>query len=213
MGSPAIDSGAVMPRLLSAIAFLSAMACAACGDVTLKDPDAVDARVDAPDAQPGAPDAQPDAPDARPDAPDARVPPDAGPPCVEGDAQIQDPGTGACYMLFTAVADWFDARDACANLDPSAHLATLTSFDEHVLVLGLTVGFEAWLGATDAALEGEFVWVTGDLVEFAAWAANEPNNGGTNGEDCAMLINAGNRAGTWDDRGCGASLPYVCERD
>lgn len=198
-----------MSRLLPATVLLFAVACAACGDVTLKDPDVP---VDAPDARPEAPDAQPGGPDAR--APDAGPPPDASPPCIDGDAQAQDPETGACYMLFTTGLNWFDARDACTGLAPSAHLATLTSFAENDLMLDLTVGLDTWMGATDANIEGQFVWVTGDLVQFELWADGEPNNGGgTNGEDCALLLNADDRPGSWDDRGCGNFLPYVCERN
>lgn len=221
-----------MPRFLIAtsprsrfLVLLSAIACGACGDVTLPDSPAVDAQpgtLDAqpgtPDAQPGTLDAQPGTPDAQLGAPDARVPdagtpPDARPPCVEGNAQIEDPDTGACYTLFTTPITWNAAAAACASLGPTAHLVALTSLAEHELVLDLTVGFEAWLGATDASFEGEFVWVTGELVEFDVWAANEPNNGGTNGEDCAIMLGLGTRVGFWDDRACGAALPYVCERE
>jgi Lectin C-type domain len=208
-----------MPRSLPAIALVSAIACAACGDVTLKDPDvpAVDARADLPDAREGMPDAGADVPDARPvSTPDARVP-DAGEPglpCIGGDAQRVDPDTGACYMLFTTPRTWNEAVFICASLGSNTHLAALTSVDEHQIVVDLTAGLlDVWLGATDSSFEGQFVWITGDLMDFSVWAAGEPNNGGTNGEDCAGLINSGARAGFWDDRVCETAYPHVCERE
>jgi hypothetical protein len=215
-----------MLRFSPAIVLVSAIACAACGDVTLKDPDAPDARADAPDAREGTPDArevsdaQPGTLDAQPvgtpDArvPDAGVPPDPRPPCVEGDAQSEDPDTGACYMLFTTPRTWDEAVFICASLGADTHLAALTSIDEHQIVVALTAGLlNVWLGATDSNFEGQFVWITGELVDFNVWATGEPNNGGTNGENCAMLINSGTRAGFWDDRACETAYPHVCERN
>lgn len=215
-----ILSGVAMPRSLPAIALVLAFACAACGDVTVKDPDvpAVDARADLPDARDGVPDAGgDDVFDARvgPDAqvPDPGIPPDANPACSGGDAQREDPVTGACYMLFSTPRTWNEALFACASLGSGTQLAVVTSLDEHAIVVDLTPGLEVWLGATDANFEGRFVWITGELVEFEVWADGEPNDGGMSGEDCAILINTGDRAGSWDDRPCGVALPFVCERE
>jgi hypothetical protein len=206
-----------MPRFFPAIVLASAVACAACGDVTLKDPDVPDARAGAPDAREGTPDAREDVPDARPGiTPDARVP-DAGTPpdpsCVGGDDQRVHPETGACYLLFTEARTWMEAVFICASLGSDTHLAALTSVDEHAVVVDLATDFDVWLGATDSNFEGQFVWITGELVDFEVWADGEPNNGGTNGEDCAILINSDTRAGSWDDRPCEVALPYVCERE
>jgi hypothetical protein len=217
-----------MPRFFPAIVLVSVIACAACGDVTLKDPDAPDARTDVPDAReevPDAreeevPDAQPGTPDARPvitpDArePDAAVPPDPPPPCVEGDAQLEDPDTGTCYMFFSTPRTWNAAAAACASVGAGTHFVALTSLDEHEDIIALTPDLLAvWLGATDSNSEGQFVWITGELVDFNVWATGEPNNGGTNGENCAILINSGTRAGFWDDRPCDVAFPYICERN
>lgn len=212
-----------MSKLLLFLVLVSAVGCAACGEVRLRDPggEPADARASAPDARPGTPDAGPGAPDANPSAPDAGITgpdageaPDASPGCSAGDVQFVDPDTGVCYLLFLDELDWFEARDACASLGADTHLVTLRTISEHVdVTLELAAGIEVWLGASDVASEGSFVWVTGEPVTLAFWAEGEPNNGGMNGEDCAILIGFGERAGNWDDRGCGSARPYVCERN
>lgn len=198
-------SGVTMTRLLSFFVLMSSCAWAACGAVAGESDDPpIDAQT--PDARPIAPDAQA--------APDAGPAPDASPPCVEGVAQQQDTDTGACFMLFTDSVSWSDARDACTSLGPGTRLVTLTTLAEHELLVAMSMGFNVWLGATDASQEGEFLWVTGEPVTFAVWDEGEPNNNGGSGvpENCAMLINIGVRAGTWDDRRCDSLNAYACKR-
>lgn len=216
------EAGISMPRHIAVIVLLSAASGAACGKVTLEGPaGAADAQVPVVDAsRPAQPDAQ-----AAIDAqarPDAQVPPDAAPPdaraaCLDGDLQREDPVTGACYMLFTTTAvGWVAARDACEALEPPAHLVTVTTAEEHALTVEMVGATNAWLGASDRALEGDFRWVTGEAMDFDAWASGEPNNGGTSGteEDCALLlVSDASRPGTWDDRPCGGSRAYLCERE
>jgi len=210
------------------ILFLSAASGAACGKVKLDDPDGpVDAQVPGGDARPGQPDARQPAPDAQAAPDDARVardaalPPDAGPPCDDGNRQRTDPATGACYMLFTTTQlDWFDAGDACEELNPPAHLVTVTSADENALAVELADTINAWMGAHDlvdqGAEEGAFEWITGEPMVFTAWAEGEPNNGNPDGEDedCAvLLVTDVDRPDSWDDRRCGSTQAYLCERD
>jgi hypothetical protein len=86
---------------------------------------------------------------------------------------------------------------------------------------------EAWIGASDAANEGEWVWVddgtpfwngtatNGRAVNraYESWSANQPN-GGVN-TNCARLAttNAGalNGTPTWADVECEDLRPSVCE--
>src|SRR5262249_33633520 len=41
----------------------------------------------------------------------------------------------------------------------------------------LGTGIGLWIGLTDQASEGHFVWMNGEPVTFTYWAPNEPNNG------------------------------------
>lgn len=152
----------------------------------------------------------PDAPAPLPDA----APPDARPPCVEGDLRIQDEGTGACYAYFDDGLDWDAAQAACAALGGS--LAAPTSLDENAFISQIAPSDrDIWIGASDTAIEDSFAWVTGEPFVFDHWREGEPNDGGEDGEDCAVFEGDNNVAGEgclWDDRDCGGARPYLCER-
>ncbi len=54
-----------------------------------------------------------------------------------------------------------------------------------------------WIGFTDAALEGTFVWYDSAPVTYSNWAPGEPNNSGGN-ENCTQIY----PDGTWNDLNC-----------
>jgi hypothetical protein len=176
-----------------------------CGPMTGElPPDAALPPPDAPVAPP------PDAPVAPPDA--ALPPPPDANVCEGGVSQTQDPETGHCYALFTSATTWAGARTACQAW--GGDLAKLTSAPEAALASSLVTGnvIDAWLGGTDAQQEMTWRWFDGTLVTFANWRMGEPNDGGgqSGPEDC-MIIEL-DMGGTWDDRPCGSTYPYVCER-
>lgn len=142
------------------------------------------------------------------------APPDARPACVEGDARIEDPASGSCYILFRSQLDWPSAQAACAALD--GHLATATTLAENELLSQIVPGnLDVWIGASDEVTEDQFLWVSGETFAFEHWRTGEPNNGGDNGENCAVVEGDNNIAGEgclWDDRPCGGDRPYLCER-
>jgi hypothetical protein len=78
---------------------------------------------------------------------------------------------------------WTDARAAAQALGPGWDLATITSAEEDAFVISLLPGAPAqrshyWLGATDVAVEGTWVWVTGEAFSYMNWWGGEPNNFG-----------------------------------
>lgn len=182
------------------------------------------------DAGGGPPDAAQNAPDARP-VPDA-APPDAQ-PCVGGDDQTQDEETGACYILSLQRSSWVDARTACGAFS-GADLVRIDSQAENDLVFDLAAPHvdltecdpevdvcDFWVGGNDRDTEDTWIWLDDadavidnppDGVEtplFSQWRAGEPND--ADGEDC-MIIEGDNLAREWDDRGCAAQYPIICER-
>lgn len=178
------------------------LACAACSTtVSGGQPDVADA------AFVGFPDAQPSPTfDAAPQVE----------PCVEGDAQVSDPATETCYMLFTSLRTWQAAQADCLSL--GATLAVVDTDAEQVIVGGLSANALAtapdlWLGATDALVENSFVWVDGQPMVFQKWRDGEPNDNGANGasENC-VVIEGDTAAHEWDDRTCSVVSPYICER-
>ena len=168
------------------------------------------------DAAPGgSPDATVGPPDAAAGLLDATVgPPDARPACLEGDDRVEDPGTGTCYLYFASPRPWDDAEAACAAL--GGHLAAPTTLVENAFLSQIVPGNQdVWIGATDQGSEDVFTWTTGEAFAFDHWRSDEPNDGGSGGEDCAVMEGDNNIPGEgclWDDRDCGSGSPYLCER-
>jgi hypothetical protein len=154
--------------------------------------------------------------DAAIDAPpvDARL-------CAGGDARATDPTTGSCVVYFTGPATYAMAETACTAF--GSKLAVIKTAATNATVLSLIGQSDAFVGGTDSATEGSWIWLRNPLdpitvgVTYTNWRAGEPNNGSTNpdGEDCMII--EGDTNGTWDDRPCAppplgaGSYAYVCQ--
>ncbi|XP_019388002.1 PREDICTED: macrophage mannose receptor 1-like [Crocodylus porosus] len=58
------------------------------------------------------------------------------------------------------------------------------------------------------SLDKKFRWMDGTLVNYVAWAPNEPNFA-NNDENCVVMYF---RTGMWNDLNCGVSKFFICER-
>ena len=74
------------------------------------------------------------------------------------------------------------------------------------------LGSVIWLGATDEAVEGNFLWLpSGNPLVFADWGLGQPNNlrHGMAGEDCAAYVHGVQK---WHDIRCSAPAKvFICE--
>lgn len=68
-------------------------------------------------------------------------------------------------------AEW--ANDSANAV--GAHVVTISDSSENALVSGFTTK-EVWIGLTDKAVEGTFVWENGEAVTYTNWAPAEPND-------------------------------------
>jgi hypothetical protein len=116
------------------------------------------------------------------------------------------------WQICTTTLSWEAARDAC-EADGFTLPVLLTEADEDELY-GLVAPLASvfWLGITDAAVEGEWVWVDGAPAAYTDWRTGEPNNGFYQEvqhavEHCAEI----EPAGQWDDQQCSLLKPYACE--
>ncbi|MEZ4327592.1 MAG: C25 family cysteine peptidase [Polyangiales bacterium] len=100
------------------------------------------------------------------------------------------------------------------------YLARPESTAERAAILAEQTVARAWIGATDAAVEGVWNWTDGTRAQFngvdivnapqgtAPWGPGEPNNAGN--EDCAEQRNI--MGGIWNDAACGATSDgFFCE--
>jgi len=159
---------------------------------------------------------------ARDDARPADAPVDAR-PCTGGDARMRSP-SGACLFVVLAPATFTDAQAGCAAR--GGRLATLRNAQDdataRLLVrAGMLDAFDAFIGLSDLAVEGTFVWIVDGAPlgpeTYSNWYPSEPNDGGGGyPEDCGVAN--GRRDGKWDDRPCepmpnvgGGMYSYLCE--
>ena len=113
-------------------------------------------------------------------------------------------GNNHFYYVFERddFINWTDASLAAQSF--GGYLATITSAEENAFVTALTQTpsgpLESWIGFTDALLEGDFQWVTGETVNYSNWAVGEPNDDPRfAGEDYAIINPPPEPAGTWND--------------
>ncbi|MCH2111234.1 MAG: hypothetical protein MK213_00115 [Planctomycetes bacterium] len=93
-----------------------------------------------------------------------------------------NPSNGHTYHLLDS-STWTDAEASAVLL--GGHLATVRSQTENDWIWQTFSYFggvdrDLWIGLNDVAVEGTFVWSSGDPSTFRYWAANQPDNNGGN---------------------------------
>jgi len=112
---------------------------------------------------------------------------------------------------------WTDAEAEAVSL--GGHLVTINDVAEETWVWDTFSQFGGvdrtiWIGMTDAASEGDWVWISGEPVTFTYWAqvTNEPNNCGGNENYGHIFPPWEYRAPFWNDilnsgeGGCGGGF-------
>ncbi|NQX00008.1 hypothetical protein HQ447_05055, partial [bacterium] len=106
------------------------------------------------------------------------------------------------FSVLLGTFTWDQAR--LSAIAEGGNLATFTSEAEWDLALW-SLGFEAlfdvnglWVGASDAAVEGTWGWVTGEAFSFAPWAVGQPDNL-NNSDYAAVAGDLGGDSGKWYD--------------
>lgn len=120
-------------------------------------------------------------------------------------APIMNPGNGHWYDV-VGPADWVTAEAAAQAIAPGAHLATVNDAAEQAWLAANFSG-RHWIGYNDIAVEGTFVWTSGETPGFTAWCAGEPNNAGN--EDGTVLNWGG--GGCWNDWNVANVIPGIAE--
>ena len=114
---------------------------------------------------------------------------------------LRNPANGHDYYLLTQ-SNWTDAEAEAVKL--GGHLATIDNAAENAWVVSNFSEFQnvdrsLWIGLTDQAVEGTFVWTSGEPVAYTNWAAGEPNNSGGDENWVQILPSSDSRYPGWND--------------
>ena len=119
---------------------------------------------------------------------------------------------GNCYQYSTISSNWIDAELACES--QGAQLASFDSLSEYEAVMEYYYGsggrstIITWIGLTDIAEEGSFVWVDGSTSTFRNWDRRQPDN--TKGaEHCTFIWDTTDRK--WNDAPCYLLYYSLCK--
>jgi hypothetical protein len=143
-------------------------------------------------------------------------PPPAQGSCDEGEFEFES----HCYTA-TDMADDYDAAAAlCAARGAGWGLAEIGSAAETAFVVRVAGTGEFWLGGSDRASEGTWVWSSGTQFwtggatgapvagVYTNFEPGEPNDNGGN-SDCLRMI----AGGAWRDIDCAQEFPAICESE
>ena len=91
--------------------------------------------------------------------------------------------------------------------EAGGHLVTISSKAENDFVQSIITHSFAWIGFTDEAQEGNFVWANGEPVVYTNWKSGEPNNSEGAGNFTRLLRSSGE----WTDLPSRYRAQYVVE--
>ena len=115
---------------------------------------------------------------------------------------ITNNANGHFYYILTPKT-WTESEAQAVAL--GGHLVTIDDDTENSWVqttLGFYSGVQRrlWIGLTDQAQEGQFVWASGSASTYRNWLAGEPNNGNGGNEDFVFMYRTNEGRGpTWND--------------
>ena len=123
---------------------------------------------------------------------------------------------GSCYSHVDDSLNWNQAENCCVTW--GGHLASIHSNDVNILLNSIRNRNRwTWIGLSDTANEGVYVWTDGTQYGYDNFAPGEPNS--VNGESCFHFFNGIN---TWNDFDCSSSsrdafgviilTSYICQK-
>lgn len=126
---------------------------------------------------------------------------------------IVNPTNGHGYYLL-GPNTWTGSEAEAVSL--GGHLVAISDEQEEVWVYDTFATFGdtnhyLWIGLTDEAIEGTFVWTTGETVTYTNWAGGEPNDGGSDYVYITSPAEPSDRASFWNDIDDSPTLNAVVE--
>lgn len=109
-------------------------------------------------------------------------------------AWVVNPANGHAYKRIRCES-WDDANSQAAAED--AYLVSITDATEQEWLIKTFKPQHCWIGLTDSAKEGEWVWASGEPVTYTNWGPHEPKDTDWGDEDFVLI----EHSGEWCDAG------------
>ena len=109
-------------------------------------------------------------------------------------AWVVNPANGHAYKRIHCES-WDDANSQAAAED--AYLVSITNATEQEWLIKTFKPQHCWIGLTDSAKEGEWVWGSGEPVTYTNWGPHEPKDTDWGDEDFVLI----EYSGEWSDAG------------
>ena len=93
----------------------------------------------------------------------------------------------SCYLVSHDRMSWFESQEFC--YEKGGYLTEITSHEEESLLDRILLAdLHYWIGLTDFAIEGKWVWQDSHKeAEYHNWAPTQPNSCG-HGHDCDCVF-------------------------
>ena len=121
---------------------------------------------------------------------------------------------GDCYVHIDQSVNWNKAESCCVAW--GGHLASIHSDVENDLVNFIRNKDKfTWIGLSDSASDGTYVWTDGTEFDYTNFAMNQPDS--SNGESCFHFFDLA-RGEAWNDYNCMSSssehvmTSYICKK-
>uniref|UniRef100_W5MK57 C-type lectin domain-containing protein n=1 Tax=Lepisosteus oculatus TaxID=7918 RepID=W5MK57_LEPOC len=113
-----------------------------------------------------------------------------------------------CYLFSTYKLSWNESRNLCRLTE--SDLVIVESRKEQEFLISNLKKDNYWIGLTDTAEEGTFLWVDGSRDTRGFWDSGQPNDPNGN-HDCVAIYPRSSSLNAWNDIPCSASRSWICE--
>ncbi|XP_054851330.1 C-type lectin LmsL-like [Eublepharis macularius] len=123
---------------------------------------------------------------------------------------------GNCYAYFETKKTWQEAEVECQGYGRGAHLASILSWSETLLVSQHLLEYQrvisdVWIGFHDVTKKGRWRWADGAVSNYRLWMKNQPDNA-SKSEYCVELRRSTDFI-EWNDVDCKKKNAFICKHE